>query len=249
MTTIAIIGADGAGKTTIATMIERANPRGVKYVYMGANIESGNYRLPTSRLILYLKLRAYRKKAERKGITDPDYISTHNEAHREVKYGRLGSWLQMANRLLEGAYRQTVAALFQLRGKTVICDRHLYIDGLVIRKSPRLVNRFYLWALTHLFPKPDLVIFLDAPPEVLLARKGEGTLERLEEWRATYLRAGELLPNFITVDASQPLQTVYARVCRRIAEATSLDLDPRLCFQPVSQDEQYAVTEFDIPGQ
>jgi thymidylate kinase len=225
MTTIAIVGADGAGKTTIAQMIERANPQAVRYLYLGASIESGNYRLPTSRLILNLKLRAYRKKAARKGITDPKYISTHHMAHREVKYGLLGSWLQMANRLMEGAYRQTIAALFQVRGWTVICDRHLYVDGLVIRKSPRLVDRFYLWALTHLFPKPDLVVFLDAPPETLQARKAEGTVERLHEWRETYLRAGELLPNFVIVDASQPLPSVYAAVNRRIVEATSLDLD------------------------
>jgi len=225
MTTIAIIGADGAGKTTIAKMITRDNPETVKYLYLGANIESGNHRLPTSRLILYLKLRAYRKKAERKGITDPNYISTHHKAHREVKYGRLGSWLQMANRLLEGAYRQTIAALFELSGRTVICDRHLYVDGLVVRKSPRLIDRVYLWALTHLFPKPDLVVFLDAPPETLQARKAEGTVERLREWRETYLRAGELLPNFVTVDASQPLNEVYTEVSRRIVESTSLALN------------------------
>ena len=228
MTTIAIIGADGAGKTTIAKMLERANHEALTYLYLGANIESGNYRLPTSRLILYLKLRVYKKKARRAGISDPDYISTHHPAHREVKYGRLGSWLQMANRLLEGAYRQTIAALFQLRGRTVICDRHLYVDGLVMRKSSRLVDRLYLWSLTHLFPKPDLVVFLDAPPETLLARKAEGTVERLQEWRETYLQAGELLPNFVTVDASRPLGEVYAEVSRRIVESTSLDLKRRV---------------------
>lgn len=232
MTTIAIIGADGAGKTTIARMIQRANREAVEYVYLGANIESGNYRLPTSRLILFLKLRAFERKARREGITDPAYISTHHQDHREIKYGWFGSWLQMANRLMEGAYRQTIALLFQFRGQIVICDRHLYIDGLVNRKSQRLVDRVYLWALTHLFPKPDMVVYLDAPPEILMLRKPEGNLERLQEWRESYLRAGQLLPNFVTVDASQPLPEVYAEVNQRIIERTSLQLELKYKANP-----------------
>jgi hypothetical protein len=50
----------------------------------------------------------------------------------------------------------------------------------------------------------------------------------LQEWRETYLQAGELLPNFVTVDASRPLGEVYAEVSRRIVESTSLDLKRRV---------------------
>lgn len=227
MTNIAIIGADGAGKTTIAKMLESAYPDEVKYLYLGASIESGDYRLPTSSLILYLKLRSYKKKAKRKGITDPSYISTHHNEHRNVEYGRVGSVLRLINRLLEGYYRQFIAWRFQLQGYTIVCDRDLFIDSMINRHSRRRLDRLYIWILKHFFPKPHLVIFLDAPAETLLARKGEGTVAWLEEWREAYLAAGEMLPNFVTVDASQELESVYADVDRRIAKALALEMPPQ----------------------
>jgi len=62
MSTIALIGADGSGKTTIARMLLESPPVKMKYLYMGLNTESSNYALPTSRLIYYLKLLKYKKK-------------------------------------------------------------------------------------------------------------------------------------------------------------------------------------------
>jgi hypothetical protein len=35
--------------------------------------------------------------------------------------------------------------------------------------------------LEHFYPKPNLVIYLDAPAEMLFARKKEGTIELLEQ--------------------------------------------------------------------
>ena len=42
--------------------------------------------------------------------------------------------------------------------------------------------------LNYIFPKPDLVICLDAPGEVLFSRKAEGTIELLEQRRQEYLQ-------------------------------------------------------------
>ena len=56
MTTVAIIGADGAGKSTVAKALEGSMPLPTKYIYMGANIESANIALPTSRLIQAVSL-------------------------------------------------------------------------------------------------------------------------------------------------------------------------------------------------
>ena len=42
MATIALIGADGSGKTTIAKMLLESPPAKMKYLYMGLNIESSN---------------------------------------------------------------------------------------------------------------------------------------------------------------------------------------------------------------
>jgi ABC-type branched-subunit amino acid transport system ATPase component len=51
MFTVALIGPDGAGKTTIGRRIEHTLPLPVKYVYMGVNLDSSNHMLPTTRLL------------------------------------------------------------------------------------------------------------------------------------------------------------------------------------------------------
>jgi len=67
------------------------------------------------------------------------------------------------------------------------------------------------------YPKPDLVVYLDAPAEVLLERKGEGTLQALERRRGDYLALASVTPNFEVVDASRPLDVVAADLVRVIS--------------------------------
>ena len=53
--TIALIGPDGAGKTTLAEKLQRNLPFPIRYLYMGVSLESSNVTLPTSRLIAHVK--------------------------------------------------------------------------------------------------------------------------------------------------------------------------------------------------
>lgn len=69
----------------------------------------------------------------------------------------------------------------------------------------------------RLMPRPDLVLFLDADPEVLLSRKREVPREALVRSREAYLRLAESQPWIRVIDASRPLETVVAEVRREIA--------------------------------
>lgn len=219
MTTVAIIGVDGAGKTTVARALETSSAIPVKYLYMGANIESSNHALPTSRLILLAKRQRFRRIARREGITDPTFLSTHHEAHRAVKYSTPTSLLRMLNRLAEVSYRQLISWLCELRGFIVIYDRHVVFDAAPARgRSARWPDRAYYWILSNLYPQPDLVVFLDAPSELLYARKQEGSLEYLDERRRAFVAQGETARHFVRVDASQPLECVLEEVSRCIAD-------------------------------
>ncbi|HEX5579064.1 MAG TPA: hypothetical protein VFY43_05290, partial [Candidatus Limnocylindria bacterium] len=48
--TVAIIGPDGAGKTTIARRLEESLPMPTRYLYMGWNYEASNVMLPFNQL-------------------------------------------------------------------------------------------------------------------------------------------------------------------------------------------------------
>jgi thymidylate kinase len=240
MTTVALIGPDGAGKTTIARRLPQLLPFPSAYVYMGVAVESSNRLLPTTRLIDTVK----RWRGTRSGRPDHGQSrgSSAGADDRSMPSGRRGrrrslparaaravagpvmAGLRLVNRLAEEWYRQAVTWREELRGRVVIFDRHFFIDyhaADIAGDERTLRRRIHGWTLEHLYPRPDLVIFLDAPAEVLFARKGEGTLESLERRRQDYLSLAPLVRRFEVVDASQPLDAVTADVLRLVTEAVA----------------------------
>jgi len=110
---------------------------------------------------------------------------------------------------------------YQARGYIVLYDRHFLfdfsLDG-VDSDVWTFERRVHRWILTRLYPRPSLVIYLDAPAEVLFARKGEKTLEELENRRQAFIRQGTQVRNFVRVDGTQQLNAVCAEVSKLIAE-------------------------------
>src|SRR2546429_8516470 len=51
MCPVALVGADGAGKSTIGRRLAATLPLPIKYLYMGDNADSANRLLPTTRLL------------------------------------------------------------------------------------------------------------------------------------------------------------------------------------------------------
>jgi thymidylate kinase len=220
MSTIAIVGVDGAGKTTIANRLLESFPGAIKYVYMGTSIQSSNIALPTSRLILYLKRRAYRRSSHDAAQATPKELDNRLE-YRDVKRGRLAVTARLLHRLAEEWFRQIVSWSYQLRGYAVLYDRHFLFEFArqwdeSQRERKRLTDRIHLWIMYHLYPRPDLIIFLDAPPQVLMQRKSEWPLEHLCRYQEAFLRQGERMPGFVRVDASRTVEQVYADVCEHV---------------------------------
>jgi thymidylate kinase len=243
MTTVALIGPDGAGKTTIARRLPDLLPFPTSYVYMGVAVESSDRLLPTTRLAHALKRRKREggssasppAVADATGTTGPPGTRAakvsmprrgrRRSGPRRILGAILGpplAGLRLVNRLAEEWYRQAVTWREELRGRVVVFDRHFFIDyhAADIAAPERTVRRrVHGWTLEHLYPRPDLVIFLDAPAEVLFARKGEGTLESLERRRRDYLALAPLVHRFEVVDASRPLDVVTADVIRILTDA------------------------------
>jgi thymidylate kinase len=216
MLTVAVIGPDGAGKTTICRRLARMSSLPIKRVYMGVNLNSSNHMLPTTRFIYTIK-KLCGVMPETGGPPDPDHINTRPRGIVKRVAVSLKSGMNLMLKFSEEWYRQGLASFFQRRGHIVLFDRHFFFDYYVhdIKRGDQqrpLSKRIHGYVLEHYYPKPDLVIFLNAPAEVLFARKREGTLRALENRRQEYLQIKPLVKNFVTVDASRSEDDVLREV-------------------------------------
>ncbi len=222
MFTVALIGPDGAGKTTIGRQIEHTLPLPVKYVYMGVNLDSSNYMLLTTRLLKAIK-RARGAAPDVAGPPDPNRVRARPKGFVKYTLAGLKSGLRMTNRIGEEWFRQALAWYYQRRGNIVLFDRHFFSDYYAYdianqRADRRLSDRIHGFILNRVYPKPDLVIYLDAPAEVLFARKGEGTIEALERRRQEYMSLQGVVKHLALVDATQPQEVVAREVTNLIRD-------------------------------
>lgn len=218
---VALIGCDGAGKTTVARALEIDSDLPVRYLYMGVSSDSSNRQLPTTRLAHRIK-RARGTAPDTAGPRDSAASAPVPPTSRLTRARKsVRSTLRLTNRLAEEWYRQLIAMSHLRRGRIVLFDRHFVADyhaADVTAAHRTWSRRVHGWLLSHAYPQPELVILLDAPPEVLFARKGEGTITSLTRRREEYLQLGRTLEHFAVVSATQPLQNVVAEVAEIIRE-------------------------------
>jgi thymidylate kinase len=157
---VAILGPDGVGKTTICRAVARAYLRPVVQVSVGR------------------KLRSH---------------SVWGRVARPVRRAvRFVAFLETCGRAWAG----------RRRGRVVLWDRHP--DDPAVRGARVRSRR---WA-RRLAPDPDLVVVLDAPAEVIRARKEERDVAELEALRRAYLAMAASATVAEIVDASSDLTTV-----------------------------------------
>ncbi len=213
--TVAVVGPDGAGKSALVAALPSVLPVPTATVYMGVNLEASRTMLPTTRLALALK---------RRGHGRPDLTGRFDDTGRGRRGLRGGArrTMRLAAWIAEEWYRAAVVAVRGRGGRLVLCDRHFLCDYHAADVAPRpgrsLLSRIHGWQLGRLYPRPDLVLVLDAPADVLHARKPEGTIESLAARRAEYLALREVLPSVVVIDADRPFDAVVASAAAAITE-------------------------------
>ena len=219
---IAFVGADGAGKSTVIGSLLDNWPEICRYIYMGASIERANYSLPTSRWTTRRKLRALGSTLDDPNVLPPTAIMTPEQRER-LGGNHIVKALGLVNRVLEQWFRQLIVTTFKLQGFAVLCDRHFLFDYCpnLERSNLPLSVRIHHWLLAHAYPRPDMVIFLDADPAILLQRKPEWPIEHLERQRSDILDQAKYLRNFVRVDVSRNLEAVLSDVADKVRRMQS----------------------------
>ena len=119
--------------------------------------------------------------------------------------------------ILEEWLRQAVAWRYARAGYLVVFDRHFLADYYHADVEPSgtrrpAVRALHGWMLQHLYPRPDLVVCLDAPASVLHARRPETSPQWLELRRQQYLGLSDAVPAFVVIDADRPIEAVFTDV-------------------------------------
>lgn len=210
---VALIGCDGAGKTTVARTLERETDLPLHYLYMGVSSDSSNRQLPTTKLAHKIK-RARGAAPDTAGPQPPKPPPGPASPLKRLRRSTR-STLRLTNRLAEEWYRQIIAMRALRKGSIVVFDRHFVADyhaADMTGEQRTLARRVHGWLLLKTYPHPDLIVFLDAPAEVLFARKGEGTIASLTRRREEYMALRNEVEDFVVVPATQPLPDVVDQV-------------------------------------
>ena len=190
--TVALLAPDGGGKTTLATELTRKFFLPSRYIYMGTNVDASTVGLPTTRWI-----QARSKRPKKVG---------------QMPFWAIARGLRFVNNLAEQWYRYGTSYYHMIRGRLVLFDRYVYDGQLNASRKRSLKTRARRWLLSAAAPKPDMVVFLDAPGEVLYARKGEHSPQILEQQRQHYLGLRKHIPQMLVVDATRDAEQVRRTV-------------------------------------
>lgn len=188
---VVFVGPDGCGKSTVIEQVHQALAPAFRGTYT-----------------FHLRPRFGQRPGAGTAVTAPHdapprgaIFSAAKLAYFVVDFA-LGYWLSIRRRLIQSTL--------------VIGDRY-YHDLLIDPKRFRF--GLPLWmarAAAHFVPKPDVWILLDAPAEVLQARKQEVPFEETRRQRAAFQALIGGMRNGMIVNAARPVDDVVGDVVDRL---------------------------------
>jgi thymidylate kinase len=195
-TSTVLLAPDGGGKSTLSAALANDPFLRAQVVYMGGNLQAAGLRLPTT---LWLA----RQMKRRRGGSG---------------FVRMNRWVWRSllrpassfNHLVEDWLRFKVGQFHKLAGRFVVYDRYYY-DTYLSPRTNSLRVRLRRWVLQRMSGMPDRVLLLDAPGEVLYARKQEHSPEVLEAQRQILLELSNRIPNVTVVDTTRGAEAARRR--------------------------------------
>lgn len=100
------------------------------------------------------------------------------------------------------------------RGESIALDRHP-LEAVIGPPTSKTTTRVRRWMLAHLLPRPEVVVVLMAPPEVLHERKPEHGIDEVVAKRDRYLELARSR-GYRVVDTTEPPAAVVASIRRAV---------------------------------
>ncbi len=154
------------------------------------------------------------------------------DPHGQLERGVLLSVAKLFYFLLDylGGFLFKVLPL-KIKSHLVIFDRY-YHDMLIDPKRYRYgAPNWMAKTISWFIPKPDLFIVLDAPAEIIQARKQEVTFEETKRQRTAYLKFANEQGNCIVLDASADIEETVQSGCAAILDFLSKRQKKRMKIQ------------------
>lgn len=226
-TVIAVIGADGTGKSTITKELQQwlSWKIDTRTVYLGSG--DGSVGLAIKGLKYLASLLTRGRVTE--GTT---YTARNRNSSQKPIYKELGLGL-LALLIAGERYKKIVKAKqVRLNGGVVICDRYPQDQFVGIYDGPRLQISEHRSRIGGFFAKqearkyqyisempPDAVIKLHVPDEVALNRKPDHSLENIRSKGEITRKLRFTRSKVIDIDASAPIEDVIKSVKKAVWES------------------------------
>lgn len=191
---VALLGPDGAGKSTVARALTESHRR-ARRVYMGYGRDTGAHRRA---IVEWLVSQARMPERRAAGIAGAVSGASRFVARCLLQGGR-GLWVRTHRWL----------------GRLVVLDRYV---GEADERGDNVAARLRRQIISALSPRPDLLVVLDAPAEVLHERRPEHSIEDLSAKRAAYRRLCSSHPHSLVIDASGSVERIRNEVAARLRE-------------------------------
>ncbi len=221
--TVALVGPDGSGKSTLIRTLEEHLPY-TRRVYMGLR----DFVLPTTRFFYWRVARREELEPAGPAASEPREPEKSGERARGGRSAlrRIGYGLYMLNHHLEFLAKFGWGYFWARRGRVVFFDRFVY-DAMELPTDS--FEGTIRGRLLDSFPRPDLLVLLRPPIEVMLERKQERPREFYERYYSSYderltTMKGRL--RVLTLDTSESLEACARKVIVEVQQMRSRVIFP-----------------------
>lgn len=232
---VAFFGPDGAGKTTVRSLVAEAPVASVPFKEIKPQQHLLAVTLPGLAAVARFFLRPFPQSWGRPELDrNPHGKPPHSPAASVFKF----TYYTIDQLLSEPKRRRKLA-----RNPLHLHDRHMFEVAIVPRHHRFAGPNWLARLIARVIPKPDLVILLDSPAEVLQSRKQEVTFAESARQREVYRSVVGKMPNGRIVDGTQPLEKVAADARRLIVEFVAARTARRFGFTPEAPAAPISIAE------